>query len=86
MARALTTVQQCIQALKAVNRQLKRDNYPLKKSVGLLCNRVAIAQQIIALKLKKANFHVTDICRNLGHARTTYYRRAASKAINAKAV
>ena len=28
---------------------------------------------------------MTDICRNLGHARTTYYRRAAPKAIDAKA-
>ena len=29
---------------------------------------------------------MTDICRNLGHARTTYYRRAIPKAIDANAV
>ncbi len=29
---------------------------------------------------------MTDICRNLGHARTTYYRRAVPKAIDANAV
>ena len=43
-------------------------------------------QQIIALKLKKAYFNVTDICCNLGHARTTYYRRVAPIAIEASAV
>lgn len=29
---------------------------------------------------------MTDICRNFGHARTTYYRRAAPKAIDANTV
>ena len=29
---------------------------------------------------------MTDICRNLGHARTTYYRRATPQAIDANAV
>ena len=29
---------------------------------------------------------MTDICRHLGHARTTYYRRATPKAIDANAV
>ena len=29
---------------------------------------------------------MTDICRHLGHARTTYYRRAAPKAIDTNAV
>ena len=29
---------------------------------------------------------MTDICRNLGHARASYYRRAAPKAIDANAV
>ena len=42
--------------------------------------------QIIAFKLKKAHFNVTDICRNLGHAHTTYYRRATLKAIDTNAV
>ena len=52
----------------------------------LLRNRNAGEQQIIALKLKKANFKVADICRNLNQAPGTYYRRVAPKAINANAV
>ena len=75
-ARAFTAEQQRTQVLETESRQLKRVNDLLNKGFCLLRHRNANEQQVVALKPKKANFSVTDICRNLGHTRTTYYRRA----------
>ncbi len=85
-ARAFTLEQQRIQALEPENRQLKRDNYLLKKLPPVYRHRNASEQQVVALKLKKAHFNVTDICRHLKYARSIYYRRATPKAIDAEAV
>ena len=65
-ARAITPEQQRMQLLEAENRQPKRDNDPLNTHRPVYRHRNAGEQQsVVALKLKKAGFNVTDRCANL---------------------
>ena len=57
-----------------------------KRLLPVYRHQNANEQQVVALELKKAHFSVTDICRHLGHVRTTYYHCAIPKAIDANVV
>ncbi|RJF97024.1 IS3 family transposase [Noviherbaspirillum cavernae] len=82
IGKPLTAEQQRIRQLEAENRQLRADNDPIKKSLGLLCARTEMTYRLIHQLQQKA-VPVQQACRVLAVSRAGYYqhrRRGERKA------